>query len=149
MSRLLVAIGSLVLIGGFGPAPQVDANAVAEVARDGGRMEENEALRFRAEMGLASDLATVRASYSDGVTYSSDDFGLPLTAAENAELLRRAGVQHAAGPAVDIASRLATYGEHFGPPRPASASVGMRSRRKGSTSARPASALTSTSWTSG
>lgn len=84
--------------------------ALALPSTESDLVPESEASRFRGELGFASDAATVARSYEDRRQYPRTDFGLPLSEIEYQEVLRRAGVQHALAPAIEVATKEATFG---------------------------------------
>lgn len=67
------------------------------------------AVHFRQTFGLPSDVALVKAAESDP-TYSPEDYGVPVSASERAELQRRARFHVAIEPAYDYAASQATFG---------------------------------------
>jgi len=62
-----------------------------------------DAVRFRAEYGLASGVEFVRETLRDTARYSAEPYGVPLSGAEIGELLRRGEVQNAMDSALEIA----------------------------------------------
>lgn len=70
---------------------------------------EADAIAFRETFGLASQLDLIREAALDP-SYSADIYGVPLSAAEINELLRRAEIQASLGPAIRFAADLETYG---------------------------------------
>jgi hypothetical protein len=62
---------------------------------------EVDAVRFRDTFGFANGLAFVRAAAAEPSRYSNLDYGVPLDAAEVAELARRAAIQAAIDPMVE------------------------------------------------
>lgn len=80
---------------------------------DSDLMPPSEAGRFRWELGFPNDAETLARSYDDRTAFPNTDIGLPLTVAEYEELLRRAGVQHALAPAIDVATKEPTFGGAF------------------------------------
>lgn len=72
-------------------------------------IDEAQAIRFRETFGLDSSLATVRAAAIDTAQYSSELYGLPLSDAEVADLLKRAQVQRDIKPAFEQAATYPTF----------------------------------------
>lgn len=63
--------------------------------------DEAAAIHFRETFGFPADLGLVRNAARDKVSYPNDDFGVPLTQEEAAEMHRRMGVQWAMNSAMD------------------------------------------------
>jgi len=70
--------------------------------------EEEEALAFRETFGLDSSLHLIRAAARDQ-HYSAEDYGVPLSPAEQSEMQRRAQVQLDIRPAIDLASEQPSF----------------------------------------
>jgi hypothetical protein len=98
----MLAAAAWLLAGLGGPLP---AGAAAPPERLA------DAERFREEFGLRSDDAFVRGSFADADRYTSDAWGVPLTAAEEAELARRSLVREKMEPAL---TTFATYSDFAG-----------------------------------
>lgn len=70
------------------------------------------ATEFRRLFGFDARLVTIRLAATDS-TYSSDPYGVPLSDAERAELLRRVQVEIDIEAAVRAASKLQTWGGYY------------------------------------
>lgn len=70
------------------------------------------ATEFRRLFGFDARLVTIRLAATDP-TYSSDPYGVPLSDAERAELLRRVQVEIDIEAAVRAASKLQTWGGYY------------------------------------
>ncbi len=105
---ILVLVFGLV-IGGVTsrPALAVDEAAAADRAPDTSR-----ALGFRKMFGLNADPSTISRAASDPA-YSSTNYGVPLSRAEERELQRRARAELDTEPAATFARAQATYGGYY------------------------------------
>jgi hypothetical protein len=90
------------------PAPALTADGTDTSLIDA-TPSEADAIRFRSTFGFESSLAFVRSAAADGSRYSNVDYGVPLDAAEVAELNRRAAIQEAIDPMVEKASTNDTF----------------------------------------
>lgn len=95
---LIVGLGLLALSGGVSGPERAAATSSDEQEPDGLA----HALKFRQTFGFPSSEELVARVAADP-SYSSEDYGVPLSGAERAEMLRRIDVERAAQPAVDYA----------------------------------------------
>lgn len=97
-------LGALISFGMLLPAEAAAAPepyTLVTPAADDARVAE--AVRFRSGFGLRADVAFVRETILDTLSYSTEPYGIPLSAAEIAEMLRRGAIQNAMDAALDVA----------------------------------------------
>lgn len=98
---MLAGLIVLVLLMPAFPATAVTADPMNSASSADAIPSEADAIRFRATFGFDSSLALVRVASAESSRYSNMDYGVPLDAAEVAELTRRATIQAAIDPIVE------------------------------------------------
>ena len=86
--RLTLLAVSALFLGAASPAPAIDGDGATAGPTEEATVEE--AIRFRQAFGFPADLATVQSARLDEASYSDEPYGVPLSDAEVAEMLRAA-----------------------------------------------------------
>jgi hypothetical protein len=107
MKRVL-AVGATALLIALVPSAAVSAGSPAPEGKSTDPL--NRAMQFRATSGLRADPAFVQSSLDTPTDFPIATYGVPLTAAESAEIDRRLAVQIAVDPVVEWAATLQNFG---------------------------------------
>ena len=113
MFRLASRIGAAALLSVLAVVAGRTALATTGVRPEGDGPLFAHAIQFRSSLGLAADLDSVRASYANGRTYSSREFGVPLTVEERDDVSDRIKIQVETDAAVGAALKISGYAGHY------------------------------------